>query len=277
MPPPPHFVRGRINKIVLATHSCARALPTATTPKIDSLPANKEGSGAPKGACHPCPRLRKQVCATCATHLLRGCAPSTPPSPACGGGSGRGRARLSALTLAALATGYHPDGSAPEPGFPKTDFASVLPARPSCLRLSTLRADRSLCRSTGDPEPPGSGLAYPRAGTAPRFRLSGLPFRKGALNERGVEYVTGMRTDVKRNVTYAVTAFPVGNGSSFANAGGPKANICQTYRLCSPATAAGTQGPCPLSTSLTIGIVSSNVSTTSSKNLSSIKQAITCP
>jgi len=30
-----------------------------------------------------------------------------------------GRARLSALTLAALATGYYPDGSAPEPGFLK--------------------------------------------------------------------------------------------------------------------------------------------------------------
>jgi len=28
-------------------------------------------------------------------------------------------ARLSALTLAALATGYYPDGSAPEPGFPR--------------------------------------------------------------------------------------------------------------------------------------------------------------
>ena len=70
--------------------------------------------------------------------------------------AGRGHARLSALTLAALATGYHPDGSAPEPGFPKTDFASVLPAWPSCLRLSTLRADRSFCRSTGDPEPPGT-------------------------------------------------------------------------------------------------------------------------
>ena len=107
------------------------------------------------------------------------------PSPACGRRSGRGHARLSALTLAALATGYHPDGSAPEPGFPKTDFASVLPAWPSCLRLSTLRADRSFCRPTGDPEPPGSGLAIPRAGTAPRFRLSGLPFRKGALHERG--------------------------------------------------------------------------------------------
>jgi hypothetical protein len=108
--------------------------------------------------------------------------------------SSQRRARLSALTLAALATGYHPDGSAPEPGFPKTDFASVLPARPSCLRLSTLRADRSFCRSTGDPEPPGSGWHIRRAGTAPRFRVSGLPFRKGALNARGGWHVTEMGT-----------------------------------------------------------------------------------
>ena len=47
------------------------------------------------------------------------------------------------------------------------------------------------------PGPPGSGLAYPRAGTAPRVRLSGLPFRKGALNKRGGEYVTEMGTGVK--------------------------------------------------------------------------------
>ena len=33
------------------------------------------------------------------------------------------------------------------------------PLRQKVPRLSTLRADRSLCRSTGDPKPPGSGLA----------------------------------------------------------------------------------------------------------------------
>jgi hypothetical protein len=138
--------------------------------------------------------LRKQVCAVCAPHPLRGCAPF------------QRRARLSALTLAALATGYHPDGSAPEPGFPPTNRAGVLPAWPSCLRLSTLRADRSFCRSTGDPEPPGSGLAYPRAGTAPRFRLSGLPFRKGALHKRGDDYVTEIVTIVKDEGAGRVTA-----------------------------------------------------------------------
>ena len=119
---------GGQNEIVLATLSCARALPTTTTPKIDSLPAIKEGSGAPKGACHPCPRLRKQVYAnlrhSSATRLR-----AQSFLPPCGE-SGRGHARLSALTLAALATGYHPDGSAPEPGFPTTEPRSVLPAWP---------------------------------------------------------------------------------------------------------------------------------------------------
>jgi hypothetical protein len=44
----------------------------------------------------------------------------------------------------------------------------VLPVRRARLELSTLRADRSLCRPTGDPEPPECGLAIPPAGTAPR-------------------------------------------------------------------------------------------------------------
>jgi len=41
------------------------------------------------------------------------------------------RARLSALTLAALATGYYPDGSAPEPGFPRRPLTGVSPVSPT--------------------------------------------------------------------------------------------------------------------------------------------------
>jgi hypothetical protein len=74
----------------------------------------KKGSGAPKGACQPCPRYRKQVDAVCATYLLRGCAHLA-----------KTRARLSAPTLAALAKGFYPDGSAPEPGFPKSQARRV--------------------------------------------------------------------------------------------------------------------------------------------------------
>ena len=167
-------------------------------------PSTKEGSGAPKGACHPCPRCANK-CAQFAPLIGYAAArPYSPPSPACGGGSERGHARLSALTLAALATGYYPDGSAPEPGFPKTDFASVLPAWPSCLRLSTHRADRSLCGRPGTQSRPGADGISAR-GHRPRFRLSGLPFRKGALNERGEKHVTEVGTIVKRRVAFTVT------------------------------------------------------------------------
>jgi hypothetical protein len=58
----------------------------------------KEGSGAPKGALsNQCPRQARLRAAVLAAR------------------------RLSALTLAALATGFYPDGSAPEPGFPRLD------------------------------------------------------------------------------------------------------------------------------------------------------------
>jgi hypothetical protein len=47
-------------------------------------------------------------------------------------------------------------------GFPagccETAVSSASPAK--VPRLSTLRADRSLCRSTGDPKPPGTKFSY---------------------------------------------------------------------------------------------------------------------
>jgi hypothetical protein len=59
----------------------------------------------------------------------------------------------------ALATGCHPDGSAPEPGFRKDAAARCFAGTPqSCLAFSTLRTDRSFCRPTGAPGPPGNGL-----------------------------------------------------------------------------------------------------------------------
>jgi len=102
-----------------------------------------------------CPH-RRQVYAVCATHLLARLRAARFE-----------RARLSALTLAALATGSTRWLSS-RTGFPAAvadgsfaRFAQTLP------RLSTLRADRSLCRSTGDPKPPGCGSDKPpRAGTA---------------------------------------------------------------------------------------------------------------
>jgi hypothetical protein len=130
------------NESVLATHSRARALRTTTTEK-NSLQV--EGSGAPKGACQSMSAVANE-CAGCATHLLRGRASPAGGAPPFGAHACGTRHRLSPRWLSPR-TGFPEDGPS----------ASVLPARPCCLRLSTLRADRSLCRSTGDPEPPGSG------------------------------------------------------------------------------------------------------------------------
>ena len=100
------------------------------------------------------------------------------------------RAHLSALTLAALATGYYPDGSAPEPGFPRRPLTGVSPVSPTerknMPRLSTLRADRSLCRSTGDLKPPGNGVDETlRAGTASRSSSIRRHRLTSLNNERG--------------------------------------------------------------------------------------------
>ena len=143
-PPPPHFVRGRIKRNRSRDAFMRPSFAKHDDAKNRFASGNKKREAERRKAHAIHVRAAQTSVRSCATHLLRGCAPF------------RGRARLSALTLAALATGYHPDGSAPEPGFLKTDFASVLPAWPSCLRLSTLRADRSFCRPTGDPEPPGT-------------------------------------------------------------------------------------------------------------------------
>jgi hypothetical protein len=73
------------------------------------------------------------------------------------------------------------------------------------------------------PGPPGSGLAYPRAGTAPRFRLSGLPFRKGALTERrdGICNRNGdaCQEMVTVSVTFAVVTDHLAIQANDANSG----------------------------------------------------------
>jgi hypothetical protein len=150
------------------------------------FPSPKQGSGAPKGACQPCPRCANER--TCVRHSS---------APRLRGLCGR-RARLSALTLAALATGYHPDGSAPEPGFRDAAVARCFAGKPRrCAALSTLRADWSLCRSTGDPEPPGSGWQIRRAGTAPRSASTACLSGKAPYGERVIFRVTNVGTFVK--------------------------------------------------------------------------------
>jgi hypothetical protein len=142
--------------------------------KKDSLPANKGKRSAERRIVLPMSAHRRQVYAVCATHPLRGLRAFL-----------RRRARLSALTLAALATGYYPDGSAPEPGFPKSRARGCFARSHPSLRLSRLPADRSLCRSTGAPEPPECGLAIPPAGTAPRSASSACRPDRCPLSERG--------------------------------------------------------------------------------------------
>ena len=179
-PPPPHFVRGRIKQNRSRDAFTRPSFANHDDAKNKFASGNQRGKRSAERRMPSMSALRKRVYANLRHLSATRLRAQNSSLPSLRGRVREGRARLSALTLAALATGYHPDGSAPEPGFPKTDLAGVLPARPSCLRLSTLRADRSLCRSTGDPEPPGSGLAYSARGHRPSlssFRLA-LPERR---------------------------------------------------------------------------------------------------
>ena len=116
--------------------------------------ATKKGSGAPKGALsNQCPRQARLRALPPPVLLPRKTGRGTTQSVVVGAAR-----RPSALTLAALTTGYYPDGSAPEPGFPRPS-AQTAPGsrrRSRCFarraeepknekepRLSTLRADRS--------------------------------------------------------------------------------------------------------------------------------------
>ena len=90
-PPPPHFVRGRIKRNrsrdaltrpSFANHDDAKN-------QIRFRQSKREAERRKAHAIHV--RVCADECARiCATYPLRGCAPTTPPSPACGGGSGKG-------------------------------------------------------------------------------------------------------------------------------------------------------------------------------------------
>ena len=132
--------RGGRNKTVLAAHRLRPRLVhhAATKQKATSFASReKEGSGAPKGALsNQCPRQARLRAALWRRAAFR-------------------RSRLR----------HSPPGSTPmaqlqnrvSRGLTDGCFArfAKLP------RLSTLRADRSLCRSTGDPKPPGARYRWP--------------------------------------------------------------------------------------------------------------------
>jgi hypothetical protein len=173
MPPPPlRFTsRGRISEFVLAAHFvasefCCKTEKTKRSqrdhlpkpPLNGGLPAIKGKRSAERRIVLRCPHRQTSL----RNSSVRGCVPcGTPPfgAHACGT-----RHRLLPRWLSSR-TGF-PAAAANE-SFAR--FAQKMP------RLSTLRADRSLCRSTGDPKPPGSESDEPpRAGTASRYRQFGV-------------------------------------------------------------------------------------------------------
>ena len=121
--------------------SRARALPPPR-PEINSPPAQKREAKRRQAHCPTNRRLR-------------------------GGASIAGRARLSALHRGARHR-LLPRWLSSRTGFPDVSSCRCFARSHSSRRLSTLRADRSFCRSTGAPEPPECGLAIPPAGTATR-------------------------------------------------------------------------------------------------------------
>jgi hypothetical protein len=146
--------------------ACARVLHTTTPEEICSR--RQKGGEAPKGAC--------------ANHSAQQRRMSPFAEPLARLRAAFGGAPAFRRFTAALTTGYYPDGSAPEPGFRKARRAGVLPVRRTTLCVKHLRADRSFCRPTGAPGPPGSGShSHPRAGTASRRRLPKVPSRKAPL------------------------------------------------------------------------------------------------
>ena len=100
-----------------------------------------------------------------------------------GGASIAGRARLSALHRGTRHW-LLPRWLSPRTGFPEVSSSQVFCPPASSPRLSTLRADRSFCRPTGAPEPPGSGSHPSARGDRTRSRLPKVPSRKAPLDER---------------------------------------------------------------------------------------------
>jgi hypothetical protein len=126
---------------------------------------------------------------------------------------------------AALATGCHPDGSAPEPGFLKgTAYRSFARPPHKAFELSTLRADRSFCRPTGAPGPPGSGSHPSARGHRIPLRFPKVPSRKAPL-------VSGIpscnlfeddRQDLSQSLTGLVTTESPAPGAARPDIGGAR-------------------------------------------------------
>ena len=161
-PPPPRCARGRIKEIRSSRRFSRPSPADHHDAKEDTAPPKRERSAE-----------RRMSAIAAPSAAARFSYEARPPfgAHACGT-----RHRLLPRWLS------------PRTGFPaKRALPGVLPPWPKCLRLSTLRADRSFCRSTGDPGPPGSGSANPRAGAAPRSAFQACPSGKApSVSEIGV-------------------------------------------------------------------------------------------
>jgi hypothetical protein len=87
---------------------------------------------------------------------------------------------LSALTLAALATGYYPDGSAPEPGFPRRPLTGVSPVSPTQRKKNNATVKHAPCGPVFVPVDRGPEAARERIGKKIRARAPHLAFAVSA-------------------------------------------------------------------------------------------------
>ena len=155
-------------------------------------PAKKEGGEAPKGACQPLPRVRRQVYAVCATYLLRGRAPN------------RG---APAFRRYAAALVRNCDISDSAPGHASWDVDSArcehharrkpagVPA-PSCPSPVTAPHASAVIPKGMMPKAAPERVASPRGGTA-LAPLPKVPSRRRPSMSEILQFVTVMGTIVK--------------------------------------------------------------------------------
>jgi hypothetical protein len=113
----------------------------------------------------------------------------------------RGRARLPALHRGTRHR-LSPRWLSPRTGFPQSTAKRVFcPPAAQRFELSTLRADRSFCRPTGAPGPPGSGSHPSARGHRIPLRFPKVPSRKAPLVSSGLRNSINNRDTCQHNVS----------------------------------------------------------------------------